>query len=157
VVVPVRVSTPERPLGLPTLTTPLAGRNDSERYAEALEQSDRTAISRVAAWNTALKLTPEQLKVLNETTIAALRRETEESLRITAIGTPVDAVGTARLKVETVGRQYDTLTRIADDMAPHLTADQRKGMVTMFDRWLATNMARARAEEQAVLTGATGR
>jgi hypothetical protein len=149
----VLVSAPERPLGLPTLTSPLVGTNDQERRVEALAQSDRTAAARVASWSTVLNLTPEQLKVLNDTTSAELRRETEDSLQITSSTGPMDALSVARLKIETVNRQYETLTRIADKMTPQLTSEQSTRMRTMFASWLTSNMARARAEEQAVLSG----
>lgn len=144
---------PERPVGLPTLTSPLAGGSDEERRKEALAQSDRTAAARVSAWRNAINFTPDQLQVLNTITAEELRRETEESLRITSINAPVDAASTARLKVETVNRQYETLTRIADRMEPQLPPEESKKMRNMFDRWLTTNMARARLEEQAALSG----
>lgn len=146
------VRAPERPLGLPTLVAPLAGNTDEERRAEALAQSDRTAASRVASWNTALNFTPEQLQVLNEITAAELRRETEESLQITNNAGPMDARSAARLKVETVTRQYDTLQRILEKMTPQLTPEQSTRMSTMFSSWLRSNMARAQLEEQAVLS-----
>ena len=144
---------PERPLGLPTLTAPLAGSTAEEQRVEALAQSDRTATARVVAWNTALNLTPEQLQVLNATAMAELRRETEESLQIMSGGAPMDALSTARLKVETVTRQHATLLRIHEKVAPQLSPEQSTRMGAMFESWLRTNMARARAEEQAVLSG----
>jgi hypothetical protein len=153
VLVPVPVRAPERPLGLPTLTAPLVGSNDEERRVEALAQSDRTAAARVRAWSTVLNLTPEQLQVLNTTTMAELRRETEDSLRVTSTAGPMDPVSAAQLKVDTVNRQYGTLTRIADTMTPQLAPEQSTRMRTMFASWLTSNMARARAEEQAVLSG----
>jgi hypothetical protein len=153
VIVLVPTPAPDRVVGQPTLTRPLVGTNDQERRAEALAQSDRTAAARVAAWSTALNLTPEQLQVLNATTSTELRRETEDSLQITSSTGPMDALRTAQLKVETVTRQYETLTRIADQMAPQLTPEQSTRMRTMFSSWLTSNMARARAEEQAVLSG----
>jgi hypothetical protein len=149
----VPVPAPERPLGLPTLTQPLVGTNDEERRVEALAQSDRAAASRVASWNTALNLAPEQLQVLNATTTAELRRETEDSLQITSSTGSMDALRVAQLKVETVNRQYETLTRIADKMAPELTPEQSTRMRNMFASWHTNNLARARAEEQAVLDG----
>lgn len=148
-----RAPASERPVGVPTLTAPLVGRDDEERRVEALAQSDRTATARVTAWNTALNFTPEQMQALNEITTAELRRETEDSLRLNGSNGPMDAVSTARLKVETVNRQYETLTRIAEKVAPHLTPEQHKSMTAMFDRWLTNNMARARAEEAAALSG----
>jgi hypothetical protein len=153
VFVPAPVPVPERPLGLPTLNVPLAGKNDEERRAEALAQSDRTATARVTAWSNVLNLTPEQLQVLNAATSAELRRETEDSLRIMSGAGSMDPVSAARLKVETVNRQYETLTRIADRMTPQFTPEQSTRMRTMFANWLTTNMARARAEEQAALSG----
>jgi hypothetical protein len=149
----VPVTAPERPLGLPTLTQPLVGTNDEERRVEALAQSDRAAASRVASWNTALNLAPEQLQVLNATTTAELRRETEDSLQITSSTGSMDALRVAQLKVETVNRQYETLTRIADKMASELTPEQSTRMRNMFASWHTNNLARARAEEQAVLDG----
>lgn len=144
---------PERPLGLPTLTAPLAGNTDEERRVEALAQSDRTATSRVVAWNSALGLTPEQLQSLNAITTAELRRETEDSLQITSTAGPMDAQRSAQLKVDTVTRQHETLLRIHEKIAPELTPEQSTRMSTMFASWLRTNMARARAEEQAILSG----
>jgi hypothetical protein len=149
VIVPVA---PERPLGLPTLTAPLAGSTDEERRTEALAQSDRTATARVTAWNSALKFTPEQLQVMSAVATEELRRETEESLQITSSTGPMDARSAARLKVETVTRQHDTLVRIHEKMKPQLSPEQSARMGAMFDSWLAGNMARARAEEQAVLS-----
>jgi len=146
----VRVAAPERPLGLPTLTVPLGEGTPEERRSEALAQSDRTAASRVAAWNTALRFTPEQLQAINEITAGELRRETEESLQITSSAGPMDARSAARLKVETVTRQHQTLLRILEKATPQLTAEQSTRMGTMFESWLTSNMARARAEEQAV-------
>lgn len=143
----------ERPLGLPTLTAPLSGNTTEEQRLEALAQSDRTAAARVTAWNTALSLTPEQLEVLNATTTAELRNETEESLRLMSGAVPTDALSAARLKVDTVTRQHATLVRIRDQMAPHLTPEQGSRMSAMFESWLRSNMARAQAEEQAVLSG----
>lgn len=147
------MAAPERPLGLPTLSTPLVGTTDQERRVEALAQSDRTAAARVASWSASLNLTPEQLRVLNETTLTELRRETEDSLQIISSTGPIDALRTAQLKIETVNRQYETLTRIADQMAAQFTPEQSTRMRTMFASWLSSNMARARAEEQAVLSG----
>jgi hypothetical protein len=144
---------PERPLGLPTLTSPLVGKNDEERRVEALAQADRTAAARVGSWSTVLNLTPEQLQALSAATSAELRRETEDSLRIMSGAGSMDPVSAARLKVETVNRQYETLTRIADRMTPQFTEQQSTRMRTMFASWLTTNMARARAEEQAALSG----
>lgn len=143
---------PERPLGLPTLTTPLVGSTEEERRSEALAQSDRTATARVASWNTTLALSADQLQELNTITMEELRRETEDSLRITSSAGPMDARAAARLKVDTVTRQYDTLQRIHERISPQLTAAQGTRMKTMFDAWHATNMARARAEELAVLS-----
>jgi hypothetical protein len=105
------------------------------------------------AWNTALNLTPEQLEVLNATTKAELQRETEESLQIMSGTGPMDALSAARLKIETVTRQHATLVRIHEKMVPQLKPDQSARMSAMFESWLRTNMARARAEEQAVLSG----
>lgn len=144
---------PERPLGLPTLTAPLVGSTAEEQRVEALAQSDRTATARVAAWNTALNLTPEQLQELSAITTAELRRETEDSLQITSNTGPMDVQSSARLKVETVTRQHETLLRILEKMTPQLTPEQSTRMDTMFASWLRTNMARARAEEQAALSG----
>ncbi len=150
---PVIVPAPERPLALPTLNRPLVGSTAEERRVEALAQSDRTATARVTQWSTVLNLTPEQLQVLNATTTAELRRETEDSLQIASRIGPTDPVSTARIKVDTVNRQYETLTRIVDKMAPQLTPEQSTRMRTMFASWLTSNMARARAEEQAALSG----
>lgn len=144
---------PERPLGMPTLTAPLAASTPAEQRDEALAQSDRTATSRVSAWNTVLNLTPDQLGVLTSTTADELRRETEESLQIMSGAGSMDRLSAARLKVETVARQYATLQRIQERMVPHLTPEQGTRMGAMFDSWLRTNMARARVEEQAVLNG----
>lgn len=144
---------PERPVGLPTLNVPLAGTTDEERRVEALAQSDRTATARVAAWNTALGLTPQQMQALNAITMAELRRETEDSLQITSNAGPMDARSAARLKVETVTRQHQTLLRILEKATPELTPEQSTRMGTMFEGWLRNNMARAQAEEQAILSG----
>jgi hypothetical protein len=65
----------------------------------------------------------------------------------------MDPQSAARLKVETVTRQHETLLRIHEKMAPELTPEQSTRMSTMFASWLRSNMARARAEEQAVLSG----
>lgn len=147
------VSLPERPLGLPTLNAPLAAGTPDEQRTEALAQSDRTATARVAAWNSALNLNLEQLQALNGITREELRRETEESLQITSNAAPMDARSAARLKVETVTRQHATLLRILEKMTPHLNPEQTTRMDTMFASWLRANMARARAEEEAVLSG----
>jgi len=135
------------------LTVPLGEGTPEERRSEALAQSDRTAASRVAAWNTALRLTPDQLQAINEITTGELRRETEESLQITSSTGPMDARSAARLKVETVTRQHQTLLRILEKATPQLTTEQSTRMSNMFESWLTANMARARAEEQAVLSG----
>jgi hypothetical protein len=153
VIVYVPAPAPERPLGLPTLTAPLAGKNDQERRAEALAQSDRTAAARVASWSTVLNLTPEQRNALDAITVEELRRETEDSLRISGTAGPMDPVSAARLKVETVNRQYETLTRIADKATPQLNQEQSTRIRNMFASWLTTNMGRARAEEQAAVSG----
>jgi hypothetical protein len=153
VVVYVPAPAPERPLGLPTLTAPLAGKNDEERRAEALAQSDRTAAARVASWSTVLNLTPEQRNALDAITVEELRLETEDSLRISGRTAPTDPVSVARLKVETVNRQYETLMRIADKATPQLDQAQSTRIRTMFASWLTTNMGRARAEEQAAVSG----
>lgn len=144
---------PERPIALPTLTGPLAGNTPEEQRVEALAQSDRTATARVAAWNSAFNLTLEQLQELNAIARDELRRETEESLQISSNAAPMDARSSARLKVETVTRQHKTLLRIQEKMSPHLNPEQRTKMSERFASWLSTNMARARAEEEAVLSG----
>lgn len=142
-----------RVLGVPTLTTPLAEGTAEEQRVEALAQSDRTAMARATLWNTTLNLTPEQLEVLHATTMAELRHETEESLQIMSGIGSLDALSAARLNVETVTRQHATLRRIHEKMTPHLNPGQNIRMSTMFESWLRTNMARARAAEQAVLSG----
>lgn len=144
---------PERPLGLPTLTRPLAGNNAEERRLDALAQSDRAAAARVAQWSTVLNLTPDQMQALNATTVAELRRETEDSLQLARGPVPTDAVSAARVKVETVNRQYETLVRIVDKMSPQLTPEQSTRMRVMFENWLTSNMGRARAEETRALSG----
>lgn len=149
----VPVAPPERPIGQPTLTRPLIGNNAEERRADALEQSDRAATARVAAWNSALRFTPEQMQAVTAITAAELRRETEESLQITSRTGPLDARGAARLKVETVIRQHETLLRILEKSTPQLSLEQSDAMSAMFARWLTTNMGRAKAEEQAALSG----
>lgn len=149
----VAASARQRPIGLPTLSTPLYGNTEEERRSDAFAQSDRTATSRVAAWNTALNLTPEQLAVLNTTAIEELRRETDESLQIVNGIGALDARSAARLKVETVTRQHATLMRIVDRMGPHLSPEKSTRMRVMFDGWLQTNMAQALAEEEDVLSG----
>lgn len=151
--VPVPAVVPERPLGLPTLTIPLAEGTTEEQRIEAFAQSDRTAAARVTAWNSALNLTPEQLQVLNATATEELRRETEDSLRIMSGAAPMDSRSAARLKVETVTRQHETLLRIQERMTSQLTPEQSARLGNMFASWLRTNMARARAEEQAALSG----
>jgi hypothetical protein len=149
-----RAPAPPAPVVSASVRQPLIGATESERRADALMQSERTATARVRAWNTALNLTPEQLQALNAATTAELRRETEESLQIDDISGPMDAQTAARVKVETVTRQHETLVRILEKMKPQLTPEQSNRMGTMFDGWLTANMARARAEqERAAMSG----
>jgi hypothetical protein len=60
----------------------------------------------------------------------------------------MDERSAAQLKVDTVNRQYETLSRIADRAAPQLTPEQSGRMRSMFASWLTANMARARAEQE---------
>lgn len=145
---PPRTPPPPTPVVTASVSQPLAGNTDYERRNDALMQSDRTATARVQAWSTVLNLTPEQLRALNATTAAELRRETEESFDIDRRNGTMDTQTAARVKVETVTRQHETLVRIHEKMAPQLTPEQSNRMRTMFDSWLRTNMARARADQE---------
>ncbi len=141
------------PVALPSLNRPLTASTVEGRREEALIQSDKTATARVNLWNTTFNFTPEQLEALNAAAKAELRRETEESLQIDSSTGPMDAQTAARIKVESVTRKYDTLVRIHERMTPQLTPEQSTNMRAMFDRWLRNNMARARAEQQAIMSG----
>lgn len=111
-------------------------------------QSDVTATARVRAWSTVLSLTPEQLRALNETAMAELRVETEESLEIDSRTGPLDARAAAQLKVETLNRQHATNLRILEKMTPQLNADQATMMRTMFEAWIRPRLLAAQAEQE---------
>lgn len=123
------------------------GGNTDERRVEALAQSDRIATAAVAVWNSGLHLTPDQIQSLNAITVAELRRETEDSLRIMSRAESMDLVSASRLRVETVTRQHDTLLRILEKATPFLTPEQSKIMSSMFEFWLTTRMLKVRVEE----------
>lgn len=145
---------PERPLGLPTLTRPLAGNNAEERRADAIVQSDLAATARVARWSTSLNLTPEQRQALDAIAIAELRKETDESLELASRSAPTDAASVARIKEDTINRQNETNLRILRAIAPQLKDEQTRALRTIFDNGHASRMAALRAErEQAASPG----
>jgi hypothetical protein len=123
------------------------GSIQEQRRVEALAKSDRIATAAVAEWNSALRLSPDQIQALNAITVAELRRETEDSLEIMSRIGSMDLVSASRLRVETVTRQHETLLRVLERATPQLTPDQSNMMSNMFALWLYTRMGRVRVEE----------
>lgn len=152
--VPPPVPAPPRAPAVPapvvsaSVPVPLTTGSFEERRAQALLQSDGTAMSRVRSWSTILNLTPEQLQALNEAAMAELRVETEESLQIDSSIGPMDAQAAAQLKIETLNRQHATNLRILEKMTPQLTMEQSERMRTMFEGWITPRLAAARAEQE---------
>lgn len=159
------IQTPAAPVGVPAPNSaaPVAAAalpqpvsNEQVRRTGALMRSERTATARALAWSNVLNLTPEQSQELKTIAMAELRREAEESLDIESRngGAPIDARTSARLKMEAVNRQQQTLTRIHELMKPQLTPEQSNKMGSLFEAWLERDRVRARAEqEQAAKSG----
>jgi len=138
------------PVVTASVRTPLIGGSAEERRANALIQSDGTAMARVQAWNTRLRLSAEQLQALNTVAMAELRVETEESLDIDSrILGVMDAAETARLNEETIQRQHATNLRILEKMTPQMTPEQSDSMRVMFEAWVAPRLAAASAAREA--------
>jgi hypothetical protein len=121
--------------------------NTEERRVEALAKSERIATAAVAAWNSALRLSPDQMQALNAITVAELRRETEDSLEIMSRIGSMDLVSASQLRVETVTRQHETLLRILEKATPQLTPEQSNMMSSMFEWWFRNKMLGVRLEE----------
>jgi hypothetical protein len=127
--------------------------NTQDRRVEALAKSDRIATAAVAAWNSGLRLSPDQMQALNAITVAELRRETEDSLEIMSGTGSMDLVSASRLRVENVTRQHETLLRILEKATPQLTPEQSNMMSSMFADWFEVRMGRIRVEEGLALSG----
>lgn len=147
---PPRAPSVPPPVVSASVPLPLTTGSFEERRAQALMQSDGTAMARVRAWSTVLNLTPEQLQALNEAAMAELRVETEESLAIDSTAGPMDAQAAVQLKIETLNRQHATNLRILEKMTPQMTLEQSNMMRTMFEGWIRPRLAAARAEQEMV-------
>lgn len=143
-----RTSTLTPPVVSASVPVPLASGSVEERRADALRQSDQTAMVRVRIWSGSLSLSPEQLQALNKAAMTELRRETEESLEIDSRPRSMDAQAVARLKEETINRQHETNLRILDKVSPQLSAAQINALRGIFDAWVTPRLAAARAERE---------
>jgi hypothetical protein len=146
------ISSPaSQPVVMASVGRPPAGDTADARRADALRQSALVAGARVAIWRNSVAasgqpLSDEQFRALKDAAIAELGRETEESIEIDGRKGPMDAIGAARLKEETINRQHETNLRILDRVRPQLTAGQANALMGVFEAWLKPQLAAARAE-----------